>query len=175
MRRNDVKMTNFYRAVNVGIKAGIIYAITSIIFELILLVFYWRDILTSLGYDVSTIPETDFMNAVGNIFPSFILSQIIGGIIFGILFVLVYATIYKSIPGFTSIKKALLLSLIAWGLLTILPNKELFDTNLEFFIVGSVLVGLTNSLIFGYFIGIFWDRHEKIPKPSRLESDSNSQ
>ena len=154
-------MTDYKRGAEAGIKAGIVQGIISIIFVLILVVFFWREILESSGYNLSNIAESDFLNAVGDITPILVISGIIGGIIFGLIIGLIYAGIYKSIPGSTSIRKAWVLSIVGWSVFTLLPNNNTFNISIRFFIIGSVIFGLINWLIYGYLLGMFWNKYEE--------------
>lgn len=157
-------MADFGRGIKAGIVSGIIYGIISVIFGAITAVIYWETILSN--YAGITVGAADMMGVIGFLIPILAIAGIIGGIIFGLIFGLIYAAIYNSLPGSTSVMKAIVLALIGWVLLSLGMGYGNLAVDTMYYVVGNVIFGLIGWIIWGYLLGVFWDKFGAKPAPA---------
>lgn len=160
-------MAEFGRGAKAGVIAGIIYGIIAAILSLIIIVVMWETILdvASKASGV-TISAVDMGGLIGFMAPFIFIGAIIGGIIFGLIFGLIYAAIYRSLPGSTSIMKAIVLSFIAWLIFSLgLGYSSIATYGTSYYIASNVVVGLVSWIIWGALMGIMWDRFGGSPRP----------
>ena len=149
-------MADFGRGIKAGIVSGIIYGIVSVILGIITAVIYWETILGN--YAGITVSTADMMGVIGFLIPILAISAIIGGIIFGIIFGLIYAAIYNSLPGSSSVMKAIVLSLIGWLILSLGMGYGNLAVDTMYYVVNNVIFGLIGWIIWGYLLGVLWDK-----------------
>ncbi|MDH4068441.1 MAG: hypothetical protein OEU97_05915 [Dehalococcoidia bacterium] len=154
-------MADFKRGIKAGAAAAGIYLITSVILAAIGQTFYFR---------------TDFVSAAGLGFQlgfvdSFVLASSIWSYVFrGIVFGAIFAALYGFLPGATSVRKAVVLSVFLWivgavGAIYMTPGwpsggtftvAGLLPVSLSS--IGLTLVSILSALAFGAVVGAIWNR-----------------
>ena len=160
-------MAEYGRGAKAGIFAGIIYAIISAILGAIV-IFAFKDAIMENAEQAlidAGITGTDVGSLIVFIIPAMIFGIIIGGIIFGLIFGLIYAAVYNSLPGSTSIKRGIVLSIIAWLIFSVgFGYINIASLGIAYYLINSIIIGFITWAIWGYFLGHFWDRFGKPAK-----------
>jgi hypothetical protein len=159
-------LADFGRGIKAGVVVAAVYLIISVILEL-----------TGFSYQFPVITAAGLGIHVQLTDPLLLIGSIYGRIVDGIIFGAVFAALYNSLPGTTSVKKALVLSSCLWVLVAV----ELIYTMISRWptdggqtawsaalsvagvkvtlpSIGSVLAGIISALIFGALTGFLWDR-----------------
>ena len=87
-----------------------------------------------------------------------VVAAIFGGIILGLILGLIFGAVENHIPGKNGVVKGLVFGIIMWLILSVLGgllNLSAYGTT---FYLAEVGVGLVISLLFGYLMGMLFDR-----------------
>ncbi len=138
-------MAEFVRGIKAGIIAGIIYGIANIM----LMVGLTEVIYPGYWALAGAAGATEMVIGI------FTVTAIISGIIGGLIFGAIYAAAYDSLPS-SSIVKGIIVAIILWLIFSVALNYGTIGT----YPIIAVF-GLISSLIWGAFVGVFWDKFEK--------------
>jgi len=146
-------MADYERGFKAGIIGGLIYSVFSPMFSYI-------------SYSSTAYYGSSYSSFV--LFAS-IISGILLGFIGGLIFGFIFAAAYEKIPGTSAVVKSIILSIFFWLALSFSFNLILMTLGSES--TGTSLsVALVSYLLFGYFIGMVWERIKPTEKFTRTET-----
>jgi hypothetical protein len=164
-------MAEIKRGAKAGVVAGLIYGILSGIAGLIYLIVMKDDVISkisaSLPSNVPITAEQVYPLALGMSIPS----SVIWGLIFGAIFGIFFAVIHEEWIGKNSRIKGLTLTLVILVLLAIGDILAPGNAAAGIFLIqmnwlpAAVLTSIF-FLVFGYLLGMFFDRFGRIKKKS---------
>lgn len=76
---------------------------------------------------------------------------------FGLIPGIIFAGLYDKIPGSESKIKGIIFSVLIWFFFSFFLTGSLFFGYRKSFLNNSSIVSLLAALLFGYFLGFFWD------------------
>lgn len=163
-------MSDLKRGAKAGLAAGFIYMLVLIIFSAITAAIVITQYSSSVGSPNLVAPYIESMFGVTG-FSAVILGAIIGillyaiivGVIGGIIFGIIYSAFYNSLPGSTSVIKGIGLSYIFWLIFSIVLNYSTI-IYIHYFIVQNVIIGMLCAVIYGFFLGKFWDKFGELQR-----------
>jgi hypothetical protein len=158
-------LADFRRGIKAGIATGGVYIVISVI----LAATYHNSSSFLYPMYLYAVGLTPFVLSLSEV-RLFVLTLLFQYIVRGIVFGVVFAALYNFLPGTTSVKKGVVLSVFLW-ILTIIQIVYTtpgwytqgipwiyYGGTLDLSSVDLVLLGIVSALVFGALTGFLWDR-----------------
>ncbi|MCP8316593.1 MAG: hypothetical protein H3Z52_02925 [archaeon] len=141
--------------IKAGVVSGAIYGIILAPFVYLELILFKEEFMSMI---IASLPPGMTAEQVFNFALIFgIFFAFIVGIILGLIFGIIYGWAYEKIPGRKSIIKGIVFGLILWLILSVLLGLGNLQYGVTYYLYG-LGVGLIEYLIFGVFLGFFYNR-----------------
>jgi len=165
-------MADMVRGLKAGAAAGLVMGIIGGVVDLLLMFTILNaEYLRMYEQVMATMPPEAAMSANTLLMISavtVVIFAVIFGLIFGAIIGVIYAWLYESIPGKTSIAKGIVVGAVyfVFSIAFSLVMQMAFSGQSQGMEPGSMITGagyvtgFVNAMIFGYLLGLLWDKFE---------------
>lgn len=147
----NARLMDYLRGGVGGIIAGVLSGILYIVLSFVIAAMICRPITFS---EMIFISNALLFNLYP-LLPSILISGVVGGALFGLF----YAATYPHLPGTTSINKGVFLGGVYWFIAAVILG---LIRTIPYFTISKystlLLTGLASYLLFGYLLGLTWDK-----------------